>query len=245
MLVEQACVMLSGGMDSVAALHWAKAKYHRVIAMLCDYGQPNRDTELQVAESLANGLGVKTHREVITGLVRRGILASTIPAHKEGGVSPAVVPGRNVFLFACGAAHSTVLFPNGNVDLVVGCNKDDAVAFPDCDPGAQIKGSAYFQHAFARHITIVAPWIDWTKADVLRLFQNKQIDGMSPLAHEVALSDIVVSWSCYERQGAQPKRCGVCTACVLRASAFSAVGLTDVCEKWNLRMTGGDPARCL
>ena len=45
MMNHPAAVLLSGGMDSVAALYWTVQTYPKVLAILFDYGQPNRDQE--------------------------------------------------------------------------------------------------------------------------------------------------------------------------------------------------------
>jgi len=52
----RAIVLLSGGMDSVAALHWALATYTEVVAIGFDYGQPNRDAEIPIAWRIARDL---------------------------------------------------------------------------------------------------------------------------------------------------------------------------------------------
>lgn len=55
---NQACILLSGGLDSTAALCWATRARPEVRAIGFDYGQPHRDQELFAARSAAEALGV-------------------------------------------------------------------------------------------------------------------------------------------------------------------------------------------
>src|SRR4029077_2761109 len=54
----KAMVILSGGFDSVALLHWALREYSEVRAVSFDYGQPHRDAELFAAQAIAADLGL-------------------------------------------------------------------------------------------------------------------------------------------------------------------------------------------
>ena len=228
MIINQACVLLSGGMDSVAALCWAKRRYQDVWAILFDYGQANRDQELTAAGRLCTALGVE--RELLhcgdTIARGKGILGK-IQDHdgREDGTSPNVVPNRNGVLANAAGSHIVQHFPNGNLALILGCNAQDAKRYPDCHPTAlQAVGEA-LRHTMAREIQIVLPWIVLTKTQILQSLNAED------RAH------VAGSWSCYRKVGP----CGKCSACVLRAEAFTAVGLVDQCVQ--AVMNGGDPAR--
>jgi len=228
-MIEQACVLLSGGLDSVAALHWASVRYRHVRAIGFDYGQPNRDAEIYSAGTAAEVLGVPFERIVLADAFPRAGLLSTmpLPANDDDlrGAHPAVVPGRNGAFLWLAAAHSVTWWKNGNIGLVIGANKGDAAGFRDCSPSFLLKLGTAIRDGFMRQIEVVAPWIDRTKAQILRE------------AAPEALHAIARSWSCYARTGP----CGMCTACVLRARAFQEVGLVDECVP--PKMSGGDPHR--
>ena len=147
MLVNQAAVLVSGGMDSVAALHWAKERYPELLAISYDYGQKNRDAELTVAQRECEALGVTMLRERLLAFSTTGILGKTIPAHREHGTSPAMNVGRNPLLFTYAVTHACQHFPNGNLDLVIGCNIEDRVAFPDCHRRAELGRHPIYFHA--------------------------------------------------------------------------------------------------
>jgi 7-cyano-7-deazaguanine synthase len=240
---DQAAVLVSGGMDSIAALMWARHTYKNLLAVLFDYGQPNRDNELIAAGRTANELGIPRLLIAVADSLPRPILAAAgaipagpLPARgilrkvedhdgRAEGLSPAFVPGRNIFFVTSAAAHAAVHFPNGNIDVVIGCNKQDAQRFPDCTMRAMLKLGEALRVAIAREIGVSTPWIDHTKAEILKALKPED------------LPHVARSWSCYRNDGP----CGTCSACVLRKEAFEAAGLEDQCKR--AQMFGGDPAR--
>lgn len=230
MLIHQAVVLLSGGMDSTAALCWARGQYKELLAVMFDYGQPNRDQELSAAGRVCEKYGLASQRVAVADCLPRakGILHH-IEEHdgREDGTSPAVVPGRNALFAVSAAAHASVHFPNGNMALVMGCNAQDARRFPDCHPVAMSRLGEMLRVCVAREIQIVVPWIDRTKEQILRTF----------VGDAASTADILGSWSCYRGSGP----CGTCSACVLRNEAVAKVGLADRCIP--VKMTGGDPGR--
>ena len=228
MLIHQSVCLVSGGMDSIAALCWAKRTYRDVLAVLFDYGQPNRDQELTRAGAACEALGVTRLGIAVADSLPRGKgILNRVEDHdgREDGASPAIVPGRNILFAVSAAAHAAVHFPNGNIALVLGCNAQDARRFPDCHSMAIKAMGECIRVAIAREIQVVAPWITGTKGQMLAALPLEDRDL------------VATSWSCYRGKGP----CGKCSACVLRAEAFAAVGLEDRCAE--VRMTGGDPAR--
>ena len=57
---QNAVVLLSGGLDSVTCLYWAKARYALVTAVSFNYGQ-RHNSELVAAKAIAETAGVN-HR---------------------------------------------------------------------------------------------------------------------------------------------------------------------------------------
>jgi 7-cyano-7-deazaguanine synthase len=229
-LIHQATVLLSGGLDSTAALLWARTQYREVHAVLFDYGQPNRDQELTAAARACTRLGITRSMHALGDAFprTRGILAK-VEDHdgRDDGSSPAIVPGRNALFAVSASAHGSVRFPNGNMALVMGCNGQDAKRFPDCHPVAMLRLGEMLRVCIAREIQMVTPWIDRTKEQMLRTFVG-----------DAEATDILLnSWSCYRDVGP----CGRCSACVLRNEAIVKVGLADRCMP--IKMHGGDPAR--
>lgn len=229
--VQHACVLLSGGFDSTAALLWALANRPDVRAIAFAYGQPHRDAELYAAGRAARGLGVRLTTLALADTLLTGAgLLGGVQDHdpsRTGGTNRAFLPGRNAVFLSVAAAHVCAWWPQGTVELVVGFSKEDAAGFPDCRVSFVAAMATVLRHAVSREIRIAAPFIDRAKADVLRSFASDP----------AALAHLSASWSCY--RGVGP--CGACSACVQRAAAFTAVGVVDASAP--PVMTGGDPAR--
>lgn len=213
-----AIVLLSGGFDSVAALCWASARYRRLIAISFLYGQPNVDQESAAAGQAAEALGIEWRRLAVSDAVR-GARALESP-------SP-VVPGRNLVFLSIAASHAAHEWQLGRLDLIIGSNVDDADQFPDCRLGTLLSMTETLSQGLGRECRVVAPWIDRTKSQILYAIK----------ADPTALAIARQSWSCYRATGP----CGECVACLKRAAAFAAQGVTDGCEAVTMR--GGDRSR--
>lgn len=206
-------VLLSGGMDSVACLHWALARAggEEVRAIGFDYGQPHRDAELTAAGRIAKRRMVPFDIELLPSL--RGGLRDGVRDHADGpGISPAFVPGRNgTFLWR--ALNAAARYWYGDLVLVFGACLEDAEAFPDCRPKFFNGVEQSMNSGLDRKVTIATPLIRYPKAFTLA----------SLLSHPEGLEDVQESWSCYRGTA-----CGTCTACVLRRRAFDQLGVEDL-----------------
>lgn len=228
---RKACVLLSGGMDSTACLHWALAKYGEVRAVGFDYGQPQRDAELLAAGRVARRRGVPFEIIVLADTLHSGILAS-VPAHESApttAIHRAFVPGRNLVFLSVALSRAMRWWPETPaLDLVIGAVAEDTAGFPDCTRAFLDAARSALSMAVAADVQVMAPFNGVTKAQMLALASYYFPD---------ALADIQESWSCYA--GCGP--CGTCTPCVLRASALAEAGLTDLATAPT--MTGGDVGR--
>lgn len=223
--LRPAVVLLSGGLDSTAALHWALEGRAEVRAIGFDYGQPSRDHELAAADACCRRRGVAFVRLALADTIatRRGLLGS-VPDHASARAAPhgAFVPGRNAVFLAVAAAHAAAWWPDA-FDLAIGATADDAAGFPDCRAAFFDAMAATLRAALARDVAVVAPWRDVTKVDLV-----------GRAGHAAVIEDIAASWSCYRREGP----CGTCTPCVLRRAAFVAHGIVDRCAP--ARLIGGE-----
>lgn len=230
--MSNAIVLLSGGMDSVAALHWALENYDDVRALHFMYGQPlaTLDAERTYSHLVADKRGVPW-ADIHLGDAVRGFMATILPAKpgfQSPGVSNANLPARNAIMLPVAANHGARLWPGGSFDLVIGANKDDEAGFPDCRISFLESAALYLRTALEGVATVAirAPWIEQHKSCVLWWC----------LRRPDALADVRDSTSCYSGT-----RCGACDACTLRASAFAACGETD--GTWTPKLCGGDPSR--
>ncbi len=237
-----AIVLLSGGMDSVGAVHWALPRYKEVVALGFDYGQPSRDAEIPAAGRIARELGIRYEVRAIADAMRvtrpSGLLAGAPEdTGKIDGVHPAFVPGRNVIFLALAAAEGASIWPAGYFDIVIGANLDDAAGFPDCRRGFFDEYSVVLRKAYARELRVVAPWASMSKADIVAYFKCRE----NTAADATALRDIQRSWSCYSTGRSGGGGCARCTPCLLRAAAFEMYGVVDLATAPTL--VGGDPGR--
>lgn len=225
-----ACVLLSGGMDSTACLHWARAKYRSVRAVGFDYGQPHRDAELTAAGKLARKWSIPFEVIALADALHSGIL-NGVPEHEPTPTTAthrAFVPGRNLVFLSLALARACQWWTDHGLDLVIGACAEDAAGFPDCTEQFLRAADRALSVAVDRKVHVNAPYLRMTKEQLLRDVELRFPSG---------LADVQASWSCYVGQGP----CGKCTACVLRTRALTAKGLPDLCSA--PKMHGGDSHR--
>jgi 7-cyano-7-deazaguanine synthase len=227
-----ALVILSGGFDSVALLHWVTEKYADIRAVSFDYGQPHRDAELAAAQATAEKLGLNAgnggwERIRITELGS----FDTTPGFSEPSIARAFVPSRNLVFIAYAGNRAARAWPGQRSKVLYGANVDDAAGFADCRRGFVAQASEAVRQGIGGYadVTVGAPWIDlgWRKETILQWLETRP----------EALAAARLSVSCY-----LGTRCGKCDSCIRRRKAFEAVGLEDGTASAPT-MTGGDPSR--
>lgn len=171
--------LLSGGLDSVTMLYDLRQQGHNIHCLLFDYEQRHKQ-EL---------LWAKQHA------TRCGALYTVLTLPPLGGLTEQswVVPNRNaIFLsVAVNVAHQA-----GADTVTIGCNADDAAAFPDCREEF-LRAMNLATLAAGYDVEICAPYLKKTKWDIAKL------------AHQLGVRMDEV-WTCY--LGGQ-KPCGKCPAC--------------------------------
>ncbi len=211
----KALVLLSGGMDSVTALHWA-ARQHEVIGCVSfDYGSKHNHKEIPLAAWQAEQLDVKHDviaLDFVGQLFASDLLLSggDIPEghYAADNMKRTVVPFRNGIMLsvACGLAES-----RGAGGLVIAAHSGDHAIYPDCrEPFMQAMADAMKRGTDA-HIELLRPFIDCDKAEIVRRGRALGVDYGR-------------TWSCY--QGGEI-HCGKCGTCVERREAFIEAGVPD------------------
>jgi 7-cyano-7-deazaguanine synthase len=209
-------VLCSGGMDSVVALHAARAEGHEIGCVLgFHYGSKHNDRELPCAAWHAARLGLR-HEVVRLDFVDR-LFASALL--RSGGAVPdghyedqtmrqTVVPFRNGIMLAvaAGVAESA-----GASAVVIAAHAGDHAIYPDCrEPFMNAMADAVRLGTYAG-IEILRPFIAMNKAAIAALGASLGVD----FAH---------TWSCYKGGSVH---CGRCGTCVERREAFARAGLPD------------------
>ena len=208
-------VLLSGGMDSVTALHWARQEHEVVGAVSFDYGAKHNHREIPLAAWQCADSGVK-HDIIDLDFVNRLFSSDLL---KSGGEIPeghyadenmkkTVVPFRNGIMLsiACGLAESREAEA-----LVIAAHAGDHTIYPDCrEPFMQGMAAAMREGTYAR-IELLRPFIHLDKAGIAKLGDSLGVDYGR-------------TWSCYK---GGDLHCGKCGTCVERIEAFALAGIPD------------------
>lgn len=219
-------MLLSGGLDSTTILAIAERDGFAVNALSFTYGQRHAG-EVDAARQIALAARVARHEIARIDLRAFGGSALTadidVPKNRElagsdkaGGIPVTYVPARNtIFLaYALGFAEVT-----GSNDIYIGVNALDYSGYPDCRP-EYIRAFETMANLATRsavqdgnRITIRAPLIDLTKAEIIALGTSLGVN-------------YAMTTSCYDPTAAG-EACGECDACQLRLKGFADAGLTD------------------
>jgi len=238
-----AVVLLSGGLDSATVLAIARGRGYACHTLTIDYGQRHR-AELAAAEDVARHLGAASHRVVTLDLRAIGgsALTDSIAVPKDsdldaGAIPVTYVPARNLAFFSIAAGYAEVL---GAARLFVGVNAVDYSGYPDCRPeflaafqtAANLATKAGVE-ATARGpkaepaLTLEAPLIDRTKADIIRTGLGLGVDYARTISCYDPLPESDRPHAKLGTPGGPPPACGRCDACRLRRAGFEAAGVPD------------------
>ncbi len=208
-------MLLSGGLDSTTALHWAERHHEVVAAVSFDYGSNHAAQELRCARWQADSLGVPYCQLDLRGIFRHmqsSLLegAEAIPTgeYAEENMKSTVVPFRNgIFLaIAAGMAES-----QGAEALVIAAHSGDHAIYPDCRADfMDAMGEAIRLGTYAG-LQVLAPFIGSDKAQIAAAGAGLGVD----FSH---------TYSCYKGGEAH---CGLCATCRERKDAFRCAGIPD------------------
>ena len=216
---KKAVVLLSGGLDSATVLAVAKNQGYECYCLSLDYHQ-RHIAELEAAKKVASTLGAAAHRIVQLDLSLFGGSALTdddikVPQSPTQGIPVTYVPARNTIMLSLSLAWAEVLAAK---DIFIGVNALDYSGYPDCrkeyvDAFQAMANLATKAGVEGRTITIHAPLIDLTKAEIVKL----------GIAHGL---DYGITVSCYQADKTG-RACGLCDSCRLRHEGFRAAGVDD------------------
>jgi 7-cyano-7-deazaguanine synthase len=220
---KKAVVLLSGGLDSATCLAIAKSQSFECYCLSLDYRQ-RHIAELQAAQNIASSLGAKEHKTVQLDLSLFGGSALTdnkIDVPESGanpipaGIPVTYVPARNTIMLSLALAWAEVL---GAQDIFIGVNALDYSGYPDCR-GEYVKAFQEMANLATKSavegqkITVHAPLIDMTKAEIIALGTKLGLPYRATV-------------SCYQAD-AQGRACGRCDSCRLRREGFSNAAVQD------------------
>lgn len=227
---ENAVVLLSGGLDSVTCLYWAKDRYAKVTAVSFNYGQ-RHNSELVAAKNIANTAGVD-HKIIDIDIAQLGGSSLTdhdmtipdgdadkFPTHTDSIDNDAIpntyVPARNTIFLSYALAVAEVTEAN---HIVIGVSSVDYSGYPDCRPeyieAFEVMANLATKAGVTGHkLHIQTPLQQLSKAQTIQLGNSLGVDYSQTI-------------SCYKADS-EGRACGICDSCTLRKRGFSDAGLAD------------------
>jgi 7-cyano-7-deazaguanine synthase len=211
----QVVVLLSGGMDSVAALYDSASRHDVVAAISFDYGAKHNHKEIPFAAYHCRKFNVE-HRVIpldfVGELFKSDLLKSggAIPDghYEEQTMKSTVVPFRNGIMLSIAAGFAESKEARG---LVIAAHAGDHAIYPDCREEFMKSMADAIRLGTYAGITLLRPFICMTKADIASRGQALGVDFSR-------------TWSCYK---GGTLHCGTCGTCVERREAFIVAGIPD------------------
>jgi 7-cyano-7-deazaguanine synthase len=211
----KAIVLLSGGMDSVAAFYDARAHHDVVAAISFDYGAKHNHKEIPFAAYHCRKFNIE-HRVIpldfVGELFKSDLLKSggAIPDghYEEETMKSTVVPFRNGIMLSIAAGFAESKDASG---LVIAAHSGDHAIYPDCREEFMKSMADAIRLGTYAGIALLRPFISMTKAEIASRGQALGVDFSQ-------------TWSCYKGGSLH---CGTCGTCVERREAFMVAGIPD------------------
>jgi 7-cyano-7-deazaguanine synthase len=206
--MQDAVILLSGGMDSGVMLAWARSRFGRLHALGFDYGSKHAQKELVMARGLAEDYGAgytQVSLPFINDLFASSLLQSgeAIPdgPYRTDSISSTVVPFRNGIMLAVAAGYAeTHRIPT----VLIASHAGDHPIYPDCTK------------EFTDSMSLAATLGTFTKVKIEAPFARFDKRQIARLGRELGF-DFSRTWSCYK---GLELHCGACATCLERKYAL-------------------------
>ncbi len=213
-----AIAVISGGMDSITLLHHLiKNKGLTVAPVTFIYGQKH-NKEVECARQQALLLGCTQHLILDLALLQplfanSALISTEIDVPDAIDVMgdpqpPSYVPNRNMIFLALAAAYAETCEVS---DVYYGAQRHDIYGYWDTTHQFLTHLNEVYALNRKTSIEIQAPYIDYSKTDILKQGLELGIDYSK-------------TWSCYK--GGELS-CGRCPTCAERLKAFADLNITD------------------
>ena len=216
---DKAVILVSGGLDSSTVLAIAAKQGYQCYTLSFDYGQRHR-SELDAAIRVSESMSVVEHKVIKLDLQAIGGSALTdttiaVPEKETAGIPVTYVPARNTVFLSIALGWAEVIGAN---KIFVGVNAVDYSGYPDCRPEyiasfETMANLATRAGVEGNHLSIEAPLIDMTKAQIIQAGLELGLDYGQTV-------------SCYQANS-DGLACGKCDSCRLRAQGFFEAGVND------------------
>jgi len=224
---EKVIAVVSGGLDSTTMLYDMFEQGYDPIVLTFHYGQKHK-LEIEYAQRTCDRLGLEHQVISIPALPGSALTDKDVDIPKEDysvdTQKATVVPNRNAVFLNIAASYAIA---HKCKKVFYAAHYNDQAVYPDCTDAFVTKLNWAFQEGNYEEVQVVAPFIDKTKAEIVKLGHRL----------EVPFED---TWSCYDpvsqERGDIHKgypsdilhtHCGVCGTCRERKNAFEMANVED------------------
>lgn len=183
--------LVSGGLDSTVMATLTREEGLEQFPLFIDYGQINRDRELDACRRNFRKHGLPEPKVAMFGGYG-ALLSSGITDPRKNILEDAFLPCRNLMFLTIGAAYA---FQYGATAVSIGLLDDAFSLFPDQTREFVSDTEALLSRSLGVSIKLVTPLMSFSKVDVLKLAKAMGITG---------------TYSCH---AGTETPCGVCVAC--------------------------------
>jgi 7-cyano-7-deazaguanine synthase len=207
-MMEDALILLSGGMDSGVLLAWSRPRYRGIHAISFDYGSKHAAKELIMAENLARTYDVsftKIALPFVDELFASSLLksGSKIPdgPYRQDSISSTVVPFRNGIMLSIAVGYAESFHIS---HVLVASHSGDHPIYPDC------------REEFTAAISRAAILGTFTPVKIEAPFASLDKRAIARMGRDLSF-DFTKTWSCYK---GLELHCGTCATCIERKHAL-------------------------
>jgi len=208
MIMEDAVMLLSGGMDSGVLLAWARGRYRTIHALTFDYGSKHAPREIVMAQRLAQQYGATftvVELRFMAELFSSSLLSTgpEVPdgPYRKDSIATTAVPFRNGIMLSIAVGYAE----NLKAPLVlIASHAGDHPIYPDCTPDFIDALSRAATLGTFGGIRVEAPFASYDKKRI------------ASIGRELGL-DFTMTWSCYK---GRELHCGTCATCLERKEAL-------------------------
>lgn len=184
--------LVSGGLDSTLIGVMAREEGLPVYPLFIDYGQRAANKEWETCQLVHKNLALPLpNRMDVSGYGK--IICSGLTSEAMHVKDNAFTPGRNLLFLLMGSAYA---YQVGASAVAIGLLSEEFSLFPDQKSYFLKKAEEAIEACLAKRINVIAPLMDFSKADVVKLSSEKGITG---------------TYSCHT---GLLKPCGLCISCL-------------------------------
>jgi 7-cyano-7-deazaguanine synthase len=207
-MMNEAVILLSGGMDSGVLLAWAIRRYERVHALTFDYGSRHGAREQEKARGLAKcygapfkTVGLSFFNELFTSSLLTGGHEIPEGPYARDNISSTVVPFRNGIMLSVAVGYAE---DRGISTVLIASHGGDHPIYPDCRQAFTEAMSRAAQEGTFSRVSVQAPFASLDKKEIAEMGRKLGLDFR-------------MTYSCYKGGRIH---CGRCATCLERKAAL-------------------------